>query len=106
MGDLAVNQRQGAGEQHDHQTEHQQIVQQAGVQPRHGDAGQQAAEPGFDTLVQRYARFALVAAAGVQRAAQRADRRSIGRAPGHVGFLVGVAAHPALDLALLAMRVQ
>ncbi|MOA15911.1 hypothetical protein D3C78_1360960 [compost metagenome] len=47
MGDLAVDQRQGAGEQHAHQAEHQQVVQQAGMQARHGDAGQQAAEPAF-----------------------------------------------------------
>ena len=93
--DLAVDQRQGT-EQHQHQqAEKAQVLRQAAVQARNAGPGQQPVQQCVDLLAQAPVWLAGIAAARIQRAAQRADRRAVGRAEGHVLALEAVVAQAA-----------
>ncbi len=81
---LVVEQAKHAGQQgHDHQHQ-QQEMPQPGIEVRPGTLWQQPAQCARPLHRQAGVRFAHVAAARIQRAAQRADRPLVGRAMGHV----------------------
>ena len=93
---LVVQQAENRAQQRHHHQHQQQVMAQAGVQVGPDTARQQPAQRRRPLRRQVRARLAQVAAARVQRAAQRTDGALVGRAEGHVRLLVvAVADHAA-----------
>ncbi len=104
--DLAVDQPERQRKQADDQAEHTEVVRQAGVQARDGHLREGPTEEVVPLRREPRVRLAQVATARIERAAQRADRRTVGGAEGSVRLLEGIAAQHAGDFAALGIGVE
>ena len=89
---LRIDDAQHRGEQRDERGRNQQVVRHPEVQPQRERRRQQRLDPHADLLGGARVFLAAVVAARFERAAQRADRRAVGRAVRHVFRLEGVVA--------------
>ena len=106
LGNLAVDQREGAEQQADDDRQYPQVMGQAGVQARDAGVGQHPANQVVELLGQPRPWFTQVVAARIQRTTQRADWCAVGGAEGHVFHLETIAAQHAGNLFLLHVWVE
>ena len=100
--DQKIDQRQNGADHADKKRQHAEIAADMGVQKRDDSLRQCLAEPGEKLMGDARLRLAAIAAAGFERATQRADGSRVGRAVRHVLGLEMMLADRATDHLLAA----